>query len=412
MPLPINTDRRVVNVIVLCDLFPPLFGHRCCLKNEVALKDVEIGNETQIEGKGKGEEARQCFDLWSHESEHDTPKSYTLGGVMRVLLLVPLLFVPLFTHAQEPASFTDVPPTREEFVAVEDLHRRGILEGRPDGTFGPDDPVNRAEAVTIVVRAVANVRNLPDLANCFPDVQTNEWFVQTVCYAADLEWISGYPDGTFQPVRKVLKAEFLKILINAYGIDTAPLEAFRDRGLAPDAADIEQWYFPYLAYALASSMTHADTFGNLNPGSVLTRGQVALLTHRFLLYREGKRVQSLLTDTEQDIRLTFGKIDAFEIGNAEFGANRVRIMAYGASARLPEELIVKATVTLSQGLAALVEGYALVERKDFGTALSKSQEAYRLADRAEKLEESLVLYTEKIRSYSHDLAEQIRSHGG
>src|SRR3989344_2056538 len=208
------------------------------------------------------------FQSFLYLSQH-LLRSIAILAAMRLMVFSIFFFLVTPSVFAEQA-FSDVSPSREDYQAIEDLKLRGILEGRPDGTFGPDDPVNRAEAVTIVVRAVANVRNLPNLAYCFPDVQKDDWFVQPVCYAADLEWISGYPDGTFQPVRKVLKAEFLKILINAYGIDTAPLETFRDRGLAPDAADTEQWYFPYLSYALSASMTHADAFGNLNPGTALT----------------------------------------------------------------------------------------------------------------------------------------------
>ena len=86
-----------------------------------------------------------------------------------------------------------------------------------------------------------------------------------------------------------------------YGVDTEDVSALA-KPLAPDASDETQWYFPFLSYALASSMTRADGSGNLNPGAALTRGQVALLTHRFLLYREGERNQALLVEAERDMR--------------------------------------------------------------------------------------------------------------
>ena len=321
-----------------------------------------------------------------------------------------LLFVPGLAWAQGGSpSFTDVPPAREEFSAIEELKRRGILEGRPDGTFGPDAFVNRAEAVTIVVRAVANVRNLPLLSRCFPDVQTSEWYVQPICYAADLEWVSGYPDGTFQPIRTVSKGEFLKILLQAYGIDTEPLRAFEE-ALASDAEDPHQWYFPYLTYALASSMTHADTFGNVNPGIALTRGQVALLTHRFLLYREGGRAQELLTEAEKDMRLAFAKLDALELHQAAYAVTRVRIMAWGASERIPDTAVVRATVQLGEALSSLIQAYRSMEQANFTDGLQAAQTAYRLADEADALGGEVQIYTDKIRSYAHELADAIRAH--
>jgi len=332
----------------------------------------------------------------------------------RAVLFLMLFLAPLLSTAEEGVvqSFTDVPPGREEFTAVEDLQRRGILEGRPDGSFGPDSPVNRAEAVTIVVRAVANVRNLPHFSKCFPDVRSDDWFVGTVCYAADLDWISGYPDGTFQPARTVAKGEFLKILLNAYGVDLVPLEKFRSEPLASDAYDPAQWYFPYLSYAVGSSMTFADILGNLNPGGTLTRGQVALLLHRFLLYREGERNQILLTEGERDIRLAFEKLDAGEVGKARAAVTRVRLRAWGALQRLPEEVVVRATVKLGESLFSLTQAHVLTQKSDFPGGLKATQEAYRLADDVNALTEKLQIYTDKIRLSAHDLAESIRAHGG
>ena len=325
------------------------------------------------------------------------------------VLILLLFLMPLRVWAEDPVpSFTDVPPTREEFIAVEDLKRRGILEGRPDGTFGPDASVNRAEAVTIVVRAVANVRNLPAFADCFPDVTANEWFEKPVCYAADLEWISGYPDGTFQPMRTVAKVEFLKILLQAYGVDTELLNTLA-APLAPDASDPDQWYFPFLSYALASSMTRADGVGNLNPSSSLTRGQVALLTHRFLLYREGERTQALLTEVERDMRFAFGKLDALEIDHAAYAAARVRIMAWGAAERLSDSATVRATVTLGEALSNLVDAYDLLQSAALTPALEKAQAAYKAADEADAQNPDVKLYTDKIRGYASELGVSIRA---
>jgi S-layer homology domain len=47
---------------------------------------------------------------------------------------------------QEP-RFTDVPPTDASFRYVETAAARGILPGFLDGTFAPDRPVSRSEAI-------------------------------------------------------------------------------------------------------------------------------------------------------------------------------------------------------------------------------------------------------------------------
>jgi hypothetical protein len=328
---------------------------------------------------------------------------------LRLPAVLLLLTVPFVTLGAEQ-SFSDVPPSREEHRAVENLKNRGVVQGRPDGTFGPDDAVNRAEAITIVVRAVANVKNLPQLRDCFPDVHGDHWYVQAVCYAKDLDWVEGYPDGSFQPVRTVAKAEFLKILFNAYGTDT-DATAELHIPLAPDAANPDEWYYPFLTFALANSMTRVDSFGNLNPGAALTRGQVALLLHRYLLYREGGRDQDILSNAEKDIRAVFEYLDELRIDRASFAAGRVAVASWGASQRVPETRVVKVTTKLSEALRTLVEAYRLVQGGNLPEALVKASAAYHLADEADALNQGVTVYTDRVRSYAHDLAEDIRSHG-
>jgi hypothetical protein len=329
---------------------------------------------------------------------------------LRCLFFTALLFVPIAAHTAEQ-SFSDVPEGREDYAAIENLRKRAVFLGRPNGTFGPDEFVNRAEAITVVVRAVANVKNIPSFTDCFPDVRTQEWYVQAVCYAKDLDWIGGYPDGTFQPERTVAKAEFLKILLNAYGIDT---ENIRDVQipLSIDVADANEWYFPYMSYALATSMTRADASEKLNPGTALTRGQVALLMHRFLQYREGGRDQNLLTNAEKDIRLVFAHLDTRNIANAQFAVGRVRIAAWGAKQRLPETLVVQVTAALGDTIDLLVKAYGSVQQNDVSSGLAWAKDAYSAANDTDALNGGAMVYTDAVRSYAHNLAEQIRAFKG
>ncbi len=325
--------------------------------------------------------------------------------MIRVLLLF-FLLAPLSAYA---GSFPDVPESREEYEAVENLKTRGVIKGNPDGTFGPDAFVNRAEAITIVVRAVANAQNLPPADSCFPDVAGEDWYVKPVCYARDLGWVAGYPNGTFQPVRTVSKVEFLKILLNAYGVDVSFVEEFKDP-LAPDATNSEEWYFPFISYSLASSMTSADSFGNLNPGVALTRGQVALLMHRYLLYKEGGRAQELLLFAEKDIRAVFSHLDELEVDRAKYAASRVKLAAWGAEQKLAESEVVLVTEKLAEALNALADAYKLVEGGAVESALEKAQLAYRLSDEADAISGTAALYTGRVKSYAHELADDIRSY--
>ena len=192
-------------------------------------------------------------------------------------------------------------------------------------------------------------------------------------------------------------------------MDTSAIEEFQDP-LAPDVRNPDEWYVPYLSYALVSSMTSTDAYGYLNPGASLTRGQVALMMHRFLLYREGVRTQQLLTVAEKDIRAVFSHLDALEVDRAAEDVARVRLAIFGAKERQPDAAVLKSTEILAESLRELVSAYRLTQEGSLEPALTAGQNAYRLADSADAENSSVRTYTDRVRAYAHDLAEDIRAY--
>lgn len=49
-------------------------------------------------------------------------------------------------------KFTDVPETHWAYEAINKFAELGIIEGYEDGTFHPDEPLTRAEAVALLNR--------------------------------------------------------------------------------------------------------------------------------------------------------------------------------------------------------------------------------------------------------------------
>src|SRR5665213_2671719 len=83
------------------------------------------------------------------------------------LLVVTGSAVVLSIRAHVPAYasvFSDVPATDPASVALDDLHTRGIVDGYPDGTFRPNNTINRAEFVKILEAAVTTQQ---DRFQCF-----------------------------------------------------------------------------------------------------------------------------------------------------------------------------------------------------------------------------------------------------
>ena len=89
--------------------------------------------------------------------------------------------------------------------------RYGIANGYLDGTFRPEQPVSRAE----LVKLIASYFTVEGGTSPFPDVPDGHWAAEVVSFAAEEGWVSGYPDGTFRPDAPVSRAEAVKILNHA-----------------------------------------------------------------------------------------------------------------------------------------------------------------------------------------------------
>jgi len=111
-------------------------------------------------------------------------------------------------------GFPDVAPDRPDATAIVHMQQLGIINGYPDGTFGPDNTIKRAELAKIVVRALVDSKTINECLTLngdpFPDTPSDEWFTENVCMAKQANLIAGYPDGTFQPGTRSLRQKLPK----------------------------------------------------------------------------------------------------------------------------------------------------------------------------------------------------------
>ena len=112
--------------------------------------------------------------------------------------------------------FSDVQFTNPYFDAIKYLKDSNIVQGYSDKSFKPLAPINRAEFTKIIVGVITSTT--PSGSNCFNDVH-NEWFAPYACYAKDKGIIKGYSDGKFKPNQNINLAEALKIVLLALKVN-------------------------------------------------------------------------------------------------------------------------------------------------------------------------------------------------
>lgn len=105
-------------------------------------------------------------------------------------------------------SFDDVPADAWYVTEVSTLARLGVFVGRTTDVFAPDAPITRAEFATVCARfdqsGAAEDRDFSDIGG--------HWAEQYIRQAAALGWVQGYPDGTFGPDRPITRAEAVTMI--------------------------------------------------------------------------------------------------------------------------------------------------------------------------------------------------------
>lgn len=104
--------------------------------------------------------------------------------------------------------YSDVAATSWYNTAVSTLSSMGIITGYPDGTFRPNAAITRAEFAAIAARFDSNGDKTTAK---FSDI-ANHWAKDEISIAYNNGWITGYPDGTFGPQRDITRAETMTLV--------------------------------------------------------------------------------------------------------------------------------------------------------------------------------------------------------
>ncbi|MBI5414190.1 beta-propeller domain-containing protein [Candidatus Peregrinibacteria bacterium] len=97
--------------------------------------------------------------------------------------------------------------------AINYLQESGVVVGYTDGTYKPDQLINRDEFLKITLKAADILdEKCTNSEKKFSDVKGNDWSAAVVCSAVKQGIIDGYPDGSFRPQTPINYAEASKII--------------------------------------------------------------------------------------------------------------------------------------------------------------------------------------------------------
>lgn len=322
--------------------------------------------------------------------------------IASTLVLLAVLLTPL----GNVSAFSDVPETHQYYAAIESLKNLGIVSGYDDGTFKPSNTVNRAEALKMILGSAGI--EVPEYDGSssigFTDVAPSQWFTKFLIVGKNRGIVKGNDDGTFAPAREVIKAEFIKMVLESFGTDLSHHQN-PSSDLALDVKKTD-WFAPYLSYAKTVGLTSPTLDNKLIPGKSLTRGECAEIIYRMLLIQNGGDAQKMLSIAESNLVDVLVYLNANDVSNAIKKADNAVFYTEKAMEAAPDENVAEGANKIAQSFRNLCLAYQAGVKENNEEVRTYVDSAKSLAAEAEALGASSALKS-KVEEIGNVLLDQI-----
>ena len=108
----------------------------------------------------------------------------------------------------------------------------------------------------------------------YTDMTQAAWAKEAVEYMTEKGIISGLGDGTFCPNRNVTRAEFVKMLVNAFGFSGST-----DKGALFDDVTPDKWYFDHVSVAFQNGIARGKGNAFFGADENITRQDMAVMLY-------------------------------------------------------------------------------------------------------------------------------------
>lgn len=189
---------------------------------------------------------------------------------------------PPLPEPQNCGGYSDVAANHSDCDAIEYMQDIGAMTGNPNGTFGPNDLLQRDQVARISQETFNLFDDSADYcggSDPFPDMVPAQWSYQYVCRGVQLGVIFGFSSGPnaglFAPGQSVNRVEFLALVLRNVS-DTLP----PDSSTSYADVDPNQWFSGYAKYSLDLGLFAGL---NLNPTQGVSRAEVANVIYKLFL---------------------------------------------------------------------------------------------------------------------------------
>jgi len=181
-----------------------------------------------------------------------------------------------YPQAESTAAFSDIGNVTWAEESIEYLGKKGVISGKGDGKYYPNDLVTREELVKIIVEAFDV---MADGNVDFSDVAKDSWSYSYIAKAYNAGIINGVGENAFSPKSNITRQDMAVIIYRVAkerGITGATRSGFNDNA---DIADYAKDAVGVLYNAGIINGTGNNKYSPLDP---VTRAQAAKVVYELL----------------------------------------------------------------------------------------------------------------------------------
>lgn len=187
------------------------------------------------------------------------------------------------TQTSLPRTFNDLTSVPWAKAAIEDLAGRDIIKGKSEqlGMFAPNDIITRAEFISLIVKAFG-IDKTP--VGTFTDVKPGQWYYRNVMIAKNMGIITGTGNNYFYPNQPINREDMAVILARSLKIVDRPLPHYSDTIL--DVYSDKSLVSPYALSSVAvlngEKILNGKSATRLAPKDYATRAEAAVMLYKVL----------------------------------------------------------------------------------------------------------------------------------
>ena len=160
---------------------------------------------------------------------------------------------------------------------IEESAAKGLLSGKKEGIYAPEQNITRAEFVTLLLKTL-NLELIDSMSN-FEDVNRNNWYYNYVVTADYYDLTSGVSKSKFLPEESITRQDIAvmvgKSVEKFYDIETdEKVYEFSDED------KMSEYAIPYLAKCLDMELISGYEDNTFKPEAYATRAEAAVIINK------------------------------------------------------------------------------------------------------------------------------------